>query len=163
MEPVGAIASVIAISQALGFGINKLRSLANASKEFREMLDELSALLTLVQHLHATVDEMADPQLMATADFISWLQLIEFELGQIVSDLQEVERKMKIGRQEKQQMKGNEPTVAALRWQRVRRRVSFIRDHARRCKEGLSMCLGLLGISQQYENHWVAMPFRVAV
>ncbi|KAK5652344.1 hypothetical protein OQA88_10536 [Cercophora sp. LCS_1] len=156
MDPItvlGAIASVVSVSNALGFGIKTLRSLANASEEFRDMLNELSNLQTLVEHLRATADNMADPRLAVPNDFVCQIRTIESELNEIVGSLLEIQVKLQRNRKQALVKGAKEPGVSAISWQRVRGKVRMIRDRGKRCQDSLNICLGLLGIFQQYEYY----------
>jgi len=147
MDPLSAIASVIAISQALGVGINGLQSLANAPAEFSDMLSELSALQACTNQLCTVIGTMSDPQLYLPEEVLGQLETINFELGQIVGSMRDIGARLSRGKLSTNR-KG-QPKVSVINWQLERSKATKLRDRSRRCRQDLSLCLSLLGVSEQ--------------
>lgn len=87
MDPLSIIASTIAITQALGFGIKTLQSLANSNVELCDMLNELSSLQKWLSQLDA-LDLSAVQSL--SMDAIRRLENVKSSLQLLASDLDEV-------------------------------------------------------------------------
>jgi hypothetical protein len=156
MDPLSAIASVIAISQALGISIRALRSLANVSAEFSDLVHELSTLQASMVQLSALVNMMADPHLCLPGELISRIGIIHCELSQIVDAIEDVTARLlrtstnSAGHNHHVSLnKKREPNVSAISWYQERSKVTKLRDRAKRCREELSVCLGLLGFAEQ--------------
>lgn len=150
MDPLSAIASVIAVSQALGVGVKALKTLANAPSEFSDMLSELSALQACTSQLHSMMGTMPDPRLSIPADVLSRLERIKFELGQIHGTLRDTETRLLRGKLKILMNKKGEPRISIINWQKERAKATRLRDQAKRCREDLAICLSLLGVSEQY-------------
>lgn len=153
MDPLSVIASSLAISEALGLGIKTLRGLANTSSEFSEMLSELSSLQAWMDQLRITVDKIgaAGPQLQDVSDdVLSRLELAKSDLTQIVNDMKEIQKQVTgEGDQKPLKSRNSEPKVSMIHWQRSRGKVRKLREKAKRCREDLSACLDLVGLSHQ--------------
>jgi hypothetical protein len=149
MDPLSAIASVIAVSQALGIGVKALRSLANASAEFGDMLNELSTLQACITQLCSVVKTMTDPQLCLPGEVITRLETIQRELSHIVGATEDIGVRLLRGKHPMTLDKKGDPKVSAISWQRERSTAVKLRDRAKRCREDLSVCLGLLGVTEQ--------------
>lgn len=104
MDPLSAIASVLSIAQVLGADIKTLRSIANTSSEFNDMLNELTSLQAWMNQLHATVDGMAGSQLCVPGGILARLELIKIELSQIVKAMKDIQIRL-MGDSSKKQLK----------------------------------------------------------
>lgn len=149
MDPLSIIASTLAITQALGIGIKKLRSIANTSTEFLDMLNELSTLQGLLSQLEAAEESLGDSQLPATVltSAANQLETVRIELAQIVKALTAMTSKL-LDRAPRPFRESGEGKLSIVQWQRVRGKVLQLRNQARQCRDNLSACLGLLGLSQ---------------
>jgi len=147
MEPLSAIASVIAVAQALGVGVGALRTLSNSSDEFNDMLAELSKLKSCMDQLCSTINTVEDPRLSLPAEVFARLDAMRLELGQILNAIREIETRL-LGKSRVSSAK--DVKVSVINWQRERRRAIKLRDRAKCCREDLTVCLGLLGVSEQY-------------
>jgi len=146
MEPLSAIASVITVAQALGVGVGALRTLSNSSDEFNDMVAELSKLKSCMDQLCSTINKVEDPRLSLPAEVFARLDAMRLELGQILNATREIETRL-LG---KSAPARKEVKVSVINWQRERRKAIKLRDRAKRCREDLTVCLGLLGVSEQY-------------
>lgn len=150
MDPLSAIASVIAVSQALGVGVKVLKSLTNASAEFGDMLNELSTLQATMVQLCSAVNTMADdPQLCLPGEVVTRLEAIQRELGLIVGATEDIGTRLLRSKRPTDLNKKGDPKVSAIGWQRERGKAAKLRDRAKRCREDLSVCMGLLGVTEQ--------------
>ncbi len=151
MEPLSAIASVIAIAQALDMGIRGLKTLSNASGELSDMLSELSSLRACLDQLSSAVNTITEPHLSLPGEVITRLGNIRSDLIQVVCATEDIEARL--SRRGSSVMSGmnkrGETTVSAIAWTRERGKAIKLRDRAKRCREDLSVCLALLGVSEQ--------------
>jgi len=146
MDPLSAIASTIAITQALGFGIKKLQSLANSNAEFCDLLNELSSLQGWLGQLDAL--DLANVKTFP-ASAAARLHDIKTRLEVVVNDLDEIVKRLHGEKNSVATGNGKRVKVSKLSWQRNRSTVLELRDRARQCREDLVACLELLGLSQQ--------------
>ncbi|KAK0648262.1 ankyrin repeat-containing domain protein [Cercophora newfieldiana] len=152
MDPLSAIASVIAISQALGAGIKALNTLTNAPVEFSDMLSELSSLQACTSQLCSVMGTMSDPRLSLPSEVIGRLQIINFELGQIQGTTRDIEARVLRGKQPISRDRKGAPKLSIINWQKERGKAIKLRDRAKRCRDDLVVCLGLLGVSEQLQQ-----------
>jgi hypothetical protein len=160
MDPLSVIASVIAVSQALGMGIQLLTGIANAPAEFAEMLSELSTLQACMRQLCSVASAAADPDLSLPAEVLVRLETKKYELGQIAGAIDDIGARLLVSRDNGNRAasasasaplakRGGGQKVSVIDWQRQRGRFVKLRDRARRCREDLAVCLGLLGVLEQ--------------
>jgi hypothetical protein len=144
MDPLSVIASMVAIAQALGFCINKCKSLANSSVEFCDMINELSTMQGWLGQLSA-LDISGN---MVPAKTIESLHTVRTELQLVVDEMNYIAmRFMDHGRGMLDSKKKHK--ISKLSWQQHRAMVLKLKDRAKRCREELSTCISLLGFSQQ--------------
>lgn len=149
MDPLSIIASTIAITQVLGFGIKTLQSLATSNVEFCDMLNELSSLQGWLSQLDA-LDLSAVQSL--SMDAIRRLENVKSSLQLLASDLDEVTKAFHSGQTTSLTATGTGSTkikISKLVWQRNRSKVTRLRERAKQCREELVAGLGLLGLSEQ--------------
>ncbi len=149
MDPLSIIASTIAISQALGFGIKTLQCLGNAPTDFCNMLNELSTLSGLLGQLRTATDSISDSTSPFPADAVDRLELLKVELSQVVNEMKAIETKL-VGKVPKPLNKKGEHKISRTDWQLIRGKIARLRGRAKECRENLVACFGLLGFSQQY-------------
>jgi len=150
MDPLSVIASALSIGQVLGTGIKTLRSIANTSSEFNDMLDELASLQAWMNQLRDTVDGMAGSRLSVPGDILPRLERVKLELSQIVNATKDIQTRLMGNGGQKQLNKKGEPKVSLINWQRSRGKFVKLKERAKRCREDMSACLDLVGLSQQY-------------
>lgn len=157
MDPLSIIASTIAITQALGFGIKTLQSLANSNAEFCDMLEELSSLrewLTQLDVLDLSAVQSFSLDAIRRLDNVrSNLQLVTCDLDEIISGFHCGQTTSLTATRDKSTIKIK---ISKLAWHRNRNTVLRLRERAKQCREELVAGLGLLGLSEQC----VASPFH---
>lgn len=150
MDPLSIIASTIAITQALGFGIKTLQSLANSNVEFCDLLNELSSLQEWLSQLDA-LDLSAVQSL--SMDAIRRLENVKSSLQVLAGDLDEIIRGFHCGQKASVAAMNDKSNIkikiSKLAWQRNRSTVIRLRERAKQCREELVAGLGLLGLSEQ--------------
>lgn len=138
MDPLSIIASTIAITQALGFGIKTLQSLANSNVEFCDLLND-ALDLSAVQSL--------------SRDAIRRLENVKSSLQVLAGDLDEIIRGFHCGQKASVAAMNDKSNIkikiSKLAWQRNRSTVIRLRERAKQCREELVAGLGLLGLSEQ--------------
>ena len=162
MDPLSVVASIIAVSQALGMGIQLLAGIANAPAEFAEMLSELSTLQACMRQVCSVASAAADPDLSLPAEVLVRLETKKYELGQIAGAIDDIGARLLVSRDYNgnrassasasaslTKRGGGGQKVSVIDWQRQRGRFVKLRDRARRCREDLAVCLGLLGVLEQ--------------
>ncbi|GAB1309798.1 hypothetical protein MFIFM68171_00008 [Madurella fahalii] len=147
MDPLSVIASTIAIAQALGFGIKKCKSFANSSVEFCDMLNELSTLQGWLDQLCA----LNVSGNMVPANVIDSLRTVRTELQLVVDEMNYIATRF-LDHDHRKLDSNEKHKISTLSWQRHRRMVPQLRDRAKRCREELSTCIGLLSLSQQLQH-----------
>ncbi|KAK4208229.1 hypothetical protein QBC37DRAFT_453435 [Rhypophila decipiens] len=153
MDPLSAIASVLAITEAFGVGVKTLKGLADTSSEFSDMLAELSSLQAWLDQLRLTIDNMTVAQVQVPLDVLRRLELARVELSQVVNAMGDIRVKLMGDEKEKKLSKKGVPKVSVITWQRMRGRIQKLKDRAKRCREELSACLDLVGLSQHLQQH----------
>ncbi|KAM7194421.1 Ankyrin repeat-containing domain protein [Naviculisporaceae sp. PSN 640] len=153
MDPLSVVASVIAISQAFGVGVNALKALTNTSSEFSDMLSELSGLQAWLDQLRLATESLATTEFQISGNLLERLELAKVELSQIVNEMGDIRRKLiKHGKDKMDWNRNGEARVSVITWQRMRGRVQKLRDRAKRCRDELSACLNVVGLSQQVQQ-----------
>jgi hypothetical protein len=165
MDPLSTIASAIAVSQALGVGVKAFRSLANAPSEFSDMLRELSSLQASTSQLCSVLYTMADPGLSFHSDVANRLEMINFELSQILGAMRDINARLSSGKPpDSIGLKRNgTQMVSIINWQRERGKAIKLRDRAKSCREDLSLCINLLGVSEQYAYPSPVLGWRLSL
>ncbi|KAK0750894.1 hypothetical protein B0T18DRAFT_58311 [Schizothecium vesticola] len=164
MDPLSIIASTIAITQALSFGIKTLQSLANSNAEFCDMLNELSSLREWLSQLD--VLDLSAVQSFSL-DAIRRLENVRSNLQLLAGDLDEIIKGFHYGRTTSLTTTGNisntKIKISKLAWQRNRNAVLRLRERAKQCREELVAGLGLLGLSEQLHSNRVISKIHSAV
>ncbi|KAK3391138.1 hypothetical protein B0H63DRAFT_132580 [Podospora didyma] len=161
MDPLSVIASVVAISQALGASIKTLQGFANASLEFCDMLNEISTLQGWLSQLSSALDGIDQSQMQVSAEAVDRLETLRSELNDVFIDLNDLASRL--SRSHKlltMKMGGHTPKISKIEWQLTRGKVVKLRDRAQRCRENLSICLELLELSQQLQQGRLVMEIR---
>ena len=164
MDPLSvlsAVASVVGIAHALGLGIRALRDMANASVEFCDMLNELSTLQSLLSQLRPIIgDADGTKRLGSSPEALDRLQQLELELRGLVREMDEM--RVKLGGSQAMPIpfgrKMGKRAVSRTGWHLARSKAIELRDRTRRCRDNLSACLGLLGLSQQQVHRHHSIP-----
>ncbi|RWA06566.1 hypothetical protein EKO27_g8539 [Xylaria grammica] len=135
MEVIGAIASFIAIGQAISTTpkiISILKSFANASKELAALIDELERLYVLYQHLKDNVDLFSGDHNASLLRIQEppYLKLIRTDLESLINELQELADSCLVEG-------GYGPRASKLRWWRKRGDVARLRDECHKQREQL--------------------------
>ncbi|KAK0629239.1 hypothetical protein B0T17DRAFT_181609 [Bombardia bombarda] len=149
MDPLSAVASIIAITQAvaaIGDGIKTLRSLAQASAEFCDMLNELSSPQALLDHLRSAMDDAVKSKSSLPSEALDRIAKFQVELSQIVNEIHVMANDLV--RKSTGLNKVGEQKISGVRWQFRRGRITQLRDKARRCRDSISTCFDILGFSQ---------------
>ncbi|KAI0410992.1 hypothetical protein F5X98DRAFT_381198 [Xylaria grammica] len=135
MEVLGAIASFVAIGQAIGTTpkiISTLKSFANASKELAALIDELERLYVLYQHLKDNVDLFSGDHNASLLRIQEppYLKLIRTDLESLINELRELADSCLVEG-------GYGPRASKLRWWRKRGDIARLRDECHKQREQL--------------------------
>ncbi|GAW16595.1 hypothetical protein ANO14919_060280 [Xylariales sp. No.14919] len=135
MEVIAAIASFIAIGQALGTTpkiISTLKSFANASKELTALIGELEHLYSFYQHLKDNVDLFSGDHNASLLRIQEppYLKLIRTDLESLINELQELADSCLVEG-------GYGPRASKLRWWRKRGDIARLRDECHKQQEQL--------------------------
>ncbi|KAI0449491.1 hypothetical protein F5B21DRAFT_46870 [Xylaria acuta] len=143
MEVVGAIASFIAIGQAIGATpkiVKTLRSFTNASKELAALIGELECLYVFYEHLKGNIDLFSGEQnpALLRVEEPPYLKLVRKDLESLVVELQ--------GLADSCLTEGaNILKASRLRWWRKRRDVAKLRDECYKQRQQLQHLYMLFG------------------
>lgn len=156
MDPLSAVASAIALFQAakgISKGVQFLRSLRGVPAEFSDLLDELSTLQSVVDHVEAASAELPSlaPPFLSRVDcgiIVSLkddLVLITDELNSMCSRLAKPQR-----RPAHEAVPDGSQTerVSLFRWQAEKGNITKIRNKARNTREHLTLCFAVFSSSQ---------------
>ncbi|KAK1753735.1 hypothetical protein QBC47DRAFT_387034 [Echria macrotheca] len=157
MDPLSAIASIIAVSQALGAGIQVLVAIANASADFTDMLNELHMLQSCMRQFCSVISEAADPRLSLPPEVMMRLETKKYELSQIVGAIDDIGARLSRGGRSTPSERGGEQKVSVISWQRERGKLLKLRNRAKHCREDMTIFLSLLGISEQFSQRKISM------
>ncbi|KAK1831294.1 hypothetical protein QBC39DRAFT_351566, partial [Podospora conica] len=163
MDPLSIIASTIAITQALGFGIKTLQSIANSNVEFCDMLKELSSLRDWLNQLD-TLDLSAVQTL--SQDAISRLDNVRSSLQLLAGDLDEITKGFHCRTTSLTATENTSNTktkISKIAWHRNRNTVLRLQERAKQCREELVAGLGLLGLSEQLHSNKVILKIHSVV
>ncbi|KAI1746232.1 hypothetical protein F4680DRAFT_442503 [Xylaria scruposa] len=135
MEVVGAIASFIAIGQAIGATpkiIKTLKAFTNASKEVEALINELESLYGFYQHMKANIDlfsgEHNTPLLRVNEP--PYLKLIRRDFESLTISLQELADSCLID-------EDNSLKVSKLRWWKKRKNVKRLQEECYKQRQRL--------------------------
>ncbi len=94
---------------------------------------------------------MADTKSLPSNDLVARLGPLKLELSQIVSATTEIQDRILHNAQIEPTAfnRKGEVKVSVIDWQRVRGKVIRLKTRAKRCREDLSACIGILGIPQK--------------
>jgi len=151
MDPLSIIASTVAISQVLGFGLQRLQSLRNTSAEYSDMLDELSNLQGSLCQLDSLMQSIAADPSRPTAispDAVNQLETVKIDLDLIVGEMNEMTARL-LSRGWRHLGRAGKLKVSHVHWQLKSRKVIRLKERAARCRENLMTCLALFGLSQR--------------
>jgi len=155
MDPLtilSAVASIIGIAHGLGTGITVLRSMANTSIEFCDMLNEMSTLHGLLAQLQAITDNIAETKCLGSVEALSRLQVLELELTDLVASMNDIVAKL-LGQNHTSVLfkrRNGKSGISRVGWHLARSQVLGLRTRAKDCRITVTACLALLGFSQQY-------------
>ncbi|KAI0197285.1 hypothetical protein EV127DRAFT_465889 [Xylaria flabelliformis] len=135
MEVVGAIASFIAIGQAIGVTpkiIKALKGFTNASEEVEALIDELESLYGFYQHMKANIDLFSGEHNTALlrVDEPPYLKLIRRDFESLIVALQELADSCLVD-------EGNSLKVSKLRWWKRRKHVIKLREECYKQRQRL--------------------------
>ncbi|KAI0552650.1 ankyrin repeat-containing domain protein [Xylaria curta] len=135
MEIIGAIASFIAIGQAIGVTpkiVKTLKAFTNASKEIEALVDELESLYGFYQYMKANIDlfsgEHNTPLLRV--DEPPYLKLIRRDFESLTVALQELADSCLVD-------EGSSLNISKLRWCKKRKNVTKLRKECYKQRQRL--------------------------
>lgn len=153
-------AGVIALTQAavgIGKGIRFLQSLKDVPVEYKDLLDELSNLHLITDHIQAVLKQF---QSIKPSKLDSKLRLARVECGIITSltdDLSKVtndlndlcDRLKKTPRRVYEDGQPRHQRVSKYEWQKEKRSLDMLRSKARTTREFLTLCFSVLTSSSR--------------
>ncbi|KAI0407385.1 hypothetical protein F4802DRAFT_19901 [Xylaria palmicola] len=135
MEVLGAIASVIAIGQAIGITpkvVKTLKAVAHASKEIEALVDELENLYAFYEHMKTNIDLFSGEQIppLLRVNEPPYLQLIRRDFESLTVALQGLADWCLID-------DGASLKVSKLRWWRKRKDIARLREDCNKQRQRL--------------------------
>jgi predicted RNase H-like nuclease (RuvC/YqgF family) len=143
MDPLSVTAGVIALTQAsvgIGNGIQFLRSLKDIAAEYKDLLDELSNLYLITEHIRAVLEQFqctesskSGPALRLLGMNYSIITSLTRDLSQITDDLSDLcDRLKKTPRREVIEMAGQSKhqRVSKYGWQKENHSLDMLRSKA---------------------------------
>ncbi|KAI0865746.1 hypothetical protein F4860DRAFT_509626 [Xylaria cubensis] len=135
MEVVGAIASFVAIGQAIGVApkiVKALKGFTNASEEVGALIDELESLCGFYQHMKANINLFSGEHNTALlrVDEPPYFKLIRRDFESLIVSLQELADSCLID-------EGNSLKVSKLRWWKRRKNVIKLREECYKQRQRL--------------------------
>ncbi|KAJ2989099.1 hypothetical protein NUW58_g3642 [Xylaria curta] len=133
MEVIGAIASFVAIGQAIGVApkiIKTLQSFTNASKELTALIDELEHLYVFYDHMKENVDLFSNSSPLLRVDEPPYLKLVRTDLESLIAELQRLSDWCLT-----ESVDGLK--ASKLRWWRKRKEVTKLRDECYKRRQQL--------------------------
>ncbi|KAK3320600.1 hypothetical protein B0T19DRAFT_430009 [Cercophora scortea] len=146
MDVVSAVASVIAIGQALGALpkiVDTLRSLAEVKGELAGLLNELSTLQGLHSQIQQVMDEFRSAHRSMPAAVpegaMSLLKNANAEIELLVRDLEKLAQGFR-----DREFKGSRRVTNTIKWTLKKGKVAALYARARKCREDLHMAMSTL-------------------
>jgi septal ring factor EnvC (AmiA/AmiB activator) len=160
MDPLSITASVITLVQAtagIGKGIRFLRSLAQIPAEFRDLVDELATLQTVINHVEVSLRELESTTTSSSSKLYSWgidpgiIISLKNDLAQITRELEALcDRLKKSGPRPalKSEDRQDHERVSKYKWQKEKANIATLHHKARTTREYLGLCLSVFSSSQ---------------
>ncbi|OTA83034.1 hypothetical protein M434DRAFT_16815 [Hypoxylon sp. CO27-5] len=158
MEVAGAIASFIAIGQALAATpkiIDALRSLGEVRQEFLDLLNEVELLNSFGKLIRERIDELPNDDSIPQPTL---LRSVATDLALIVSQLEDLTRDCQVGWKENGQFK-----IARLKWLRYRRRLAYLTERAKRNREYLQLIFSFTSLCASTSNGKMILDIHTIV
>ena len=149
MDPLSITASVIAIVQAvnsIGTIVKTIESLGNASDEFLALINELSLLRAILEHVKVTLETVDTSPTGTSPIGRGVLRVLQQDLAQISNDLNEVAVKLitSINGRDQDGM----PRVSKVRWHKEKSNVLRLREKAQKVQTQMLLSFTAMNTSQ---------------
>ena len=149
MDPLSITASVIAIVQAvnsIGTIVKTIESLGNASDEFLALINELSLLRAILEHVKVTLETVDTSPTGTSPIGRDVLRVLQQDLAQISNDLNEVAVKLitSINGRDQDGM----PRVSKVRWHKEKSNVLRLREKAQKVQTQMLLSFTAMNTSQ---------------
>ncbi|KAM7215358.1 Ankyrin repeat-containing domain protein [Rhypophila decipiens] len=122
-------------------------------------MDPLSVIASVIAITEAFGVGVKTPKGLADtssefSDMLAELSSLQAWLDQLRLTIDNMTVAQLMGDEKKKELsKKGVPKVSVITWQRMRGRIQKLKDRAKRCREELSACLDLVGLSQQLQQH----------
>ncbi|KAI1379977.1 ankyrin [Hypoxylon crocopeplum] len=147
MEVVGAIASFVAIGQALAAIpkiIEALRSLVEVKQELLDLVNEVELLNSFGQLIRDRIHELPDN---GSIQQPTLLRSVAADLASVVLQLEDLTRECQDGKKKNGQIK-----VARIKWLRHRPKIASLSEKAKRNREYLHLILSFTSLFASTSN-----------
>ncbi|KAI0101466.1 hypothetical protein F4776DRAFT_500275 [Hypoxylon sp. NC0597] len=158
MEVVGAIASFVAIGQALAAApkiIDALRSLVEVRQEFLDLLNEVELLNSFGKLIRERIDELSNDDSMPQPTL---LRSVASDLALIVTQIEDLTRDCQAGWKKNGQFK-----IARLRWLKYRRRLAYLTEKAKKNREYLQLIFSFTSLCASTSNGKMILDIHTIV